>query len=135
MDASKRTLSAIEILAVALGNALLCVVVVGLGTVAVKSVSPPALPGDNAALHQAVEAHLAARLPDYRYRIREWFPPATVDTAKGTKEVAQRVTIVFYGPSGPRDLDTVFWVENGRVSHTTGLNPNQLAQESFRRPR
>ncbi|NUQ64078.1 MAG: hypothetical protein HUU20_16510 [Pirellulales bacterium] len=75
---------------------------------------------------QIVEAYLAQRVPSDRYRIRQWFPSepldlglaANTDTRSGPAAFSQRVKLVFYGPNGARELDTVYWVQNGRVTRT-----------------
>ncbi|NLX99605.1 MAG: hypothetical protein GXY83_26005 [Rhodopirellula sp.] len=89
---------------------------------------------------QVVESYLAEQVPADCYRIREWYPPEQLGTSadKGLADrtdrdadggVAQRVRFVFYGPSGARQLDTVYWVKNGRVARVLpadGSQPRQM---------
>jgi hypothetical protein len=88
---------------------------------------------------QVVADYLAQKVPGYRYRIREWFPAtplegdliATADQRSESapkKGFAQRVKLVFYGPNGARQVDTVYWIQNGRVTRTMAADPGGFAQ-------
>ncbi len=90
--------------------------------------------------HQVVEDYLAARIPRDRYRIREWYPPKPLAAPSGRSAtdqsepdaeagVAQRVKLVFYGPNGARQLDTVYWVHNGRVARILPSSQTSLVRE------
>ncbi|MHB1037209.1 MAG: hypothetical protein ACYC35_21560 [Pirellulales bacterium] len=97
------------------------------------------LPGGGDANHRIVEEYLAQRVPADAYRIREWFPAAPLeatDTAVASnvpksateKGVAQRVTLVHYGPNGARQVDTVFWIQDGTVTRVVEANRGRFAQ-------
>jgi hypothetical protein len=102
------------------GNAFLLVCMVGLGVaalgerVAVSSGDSP---------QQVVKAYLASKMPEYRYRICQWYAPEPLpagDAVGGEDSadsgVAQRVKLVFYGPQGARQLDTVYVIRDGKVT-------------------
>jgi hypothetical protein len=108
-------------------NAFLLLCMVGLGVAALGDRTSPS---NSQTSQKAVKAYLASKMPDYRYRIREWYPPMPLAgeasaTADETSEsaadggVAQRVKIVFYGPHGAKQLDTVYWVRDGKVTRRT----------------
>jgi len=99
--------------------------------------SPPAADVNQ----RIVSDYLAQRVPSDRYRIRQWFPATplrgNLTAAAGhpsehgkEKVFAQRVRLVFYGPSGARQLDTVYWIENGQVVRKTEASHSRFAQES-----
>ena len=71
-----------------------------------------------------VSEYLAERVPDYRYRICDWFPatPVPGDQAAAKGEFAQRVTLVLYGPSGAKELAATYRIENGRVTGAAGAD-------------
>jgi hypothetical protein len=94
------------------GNVFLLLCMVGLCIVAIGGVgSFGILPLGGDANQQIVKAYLAENLPSYRYRIREFFPAAPLEG-----KVAQRVKLVFYGPNGARQLDTTYWIQDGKVT-------------------
>ncbi len=75
---------------------------------------------------QAVKDYLARRMPGDDYRIRTFFPATPLeghltDVADlgwqpiEEKGVAQRVKIDFYAPGRPKQLDVVYWVQDGKV--------------------
>ncbi len=103
----------------------LCMLGLGIGGLRGERVATVSPAGD--APQRIVRDYLAQRVPAHRYRIREWLPatplsPHPVAAAGHLAEppaergVAQRVKLVFYGPTGARQLDTVYWVENGQVT-------------------
>jgi hypothetical protein len=98
------------------------------------------IPSSGDVNQQIVRDHLAESVPRDRYRIREWLPAAPLEgnlaATEGTrsppvteKGVAQRVKLAVYGPSGARQLDTVFWIQNGRVTRVTEADSGRAAQE------
>jgi len=106
-------------------NALLFLCVAGLALVGVNGGEAlGVIPHREDANRCAVRDYLAQRVPDYRYRIRQWFPatPLTGDRATAEKEFAQRVTLVLYGPSGAKQLDTTYRIQNGRVTGAVAAN-------------
>jgi hypothetical protein len=125
-------------------NVFLMACLAGLGVFAARGgTSLHWLSRQAGASHQVVEDYLAARLPEHQYRIRQWFPATPLDeevagapvvhfaSAPGPK-VAQRVKLVFYGPAGPRQVDTVFWLQNGQVVGRMDTRPNSSAREWLR---
>jgi hypothetical protein len=127
------------------GNAFLFLCMVALGIIALhgdRRLGMSPLTGN--ADQRIVRDYLAETVPSYRYRIREWFPPKPLDghlaavrgrPAKPVTEkgVAQRVKLVFYGPSGARQLDTAFWVQNGRVTRREPAIKSQSQPVGVRR--
>ena len=105
-------------------NALLLVCMVGLG---VTALGERAATATNDSPQQIVKSYLASKLPDYRYRICQWYAPeplpagdsASSDDDSGMaadRAIAQRVKLVFYGPHGARELDTVYVIRDGKVT-------------------
>jgi hypothetical protein len=89
---------------------------------------------------QIVRDYLAATVPGERYRIRQWFPATPLEekrvpaaatqpasAAATERGFAQRVTLVFYGPSGARELDTIYWIQNGRVTRAAAAEDSGVA--------
>lgn len=94
------------------GNVFLLLCMVGLCIVAIGDVgSFGILPLGGDANQRIVKAYLAENLPSYRYRIREFLPATPLEG-----KVAQRVKLVFYGPNGARQLDTTYWIQDGKVT-------------------
>ncbi len=122
------------------GNALLFLCMVGLGIAALSGgKSLGIIPRGGDPSQRIVRDYLAERVPGSRYRIREWFPATPLEenlaAAPGNrsglaaeKGLAQRVKLVFYGPSGARQLDTVYWIQNGKVTRKTQVDPSHLAR-------
>ena len=98
------------------GNVFLVLCMVGLCIVAIGEVGRfGILPLGGDANQSVVKAYLAESLPSYRYRIREFLPATPLDG-----KVAQRVKLVFYGPNGARQLDTTYWIQDGKVPRRMG---------------
>ena len=93
----------------------------------------------NDANPRIVAQYLQRSVPSHTYRICEWFPaePLHSGTAREGKPlhslvdggVSQRVKLTVYGPSGARNLDTVFWIQNGAVTRVTKTDPIRAARE------
>lgn len=106
-------------------NAFLLLCMVGLGFVALTGGSS----SGRQTSQEVVKAHLASKLPDYRYRIREWYAPEPLASDSSIADessapaadrgVAQRVKVVFYGPHGAKQMDTVYWVRDGKATLRT----------------
>jgi hypothetical protein len=106
-------------------NAFLLLCMVGLGLVALGERTSPS---SGQTSQEVVKAYLASKMPDYRYRIREWYAPEPLAGDSSViaddespepvadRGVAQRVKVVFYGPQGAKQLDTVYWVRDGKVT-------------------
>jgi hypothetical protein len=125
------------------GNAFLFLCVAVLAIVGVnggESLGVIPLGGD--ANRQVVREYLAERVPGYRYRICEWSPATPLEgnrsaaagdlpDAVAGKGFAQRVKLVFYGPSGARELDTIYWIQNGRVTRTVAADRSRVPRGAF----
>ncbi len=102
---------------------------------------PESAPPGSDANQRIVSQYLAQHVPSHRYRIRQWFPatpwPGKTTAATGGASdqgqetgFAQRVKIVFYGPNGARQLDTIYWIRNGQVVRKTEADDGRFGQES-----
>ena len=110
------------------GNGFLFLCMLGLCVVGLRGVATlGSISASRDADQQIVRDYLASTVPECRYRIREWLPVASVEgdlaAAAGSlagatpeKGSAQRVQLVFYGPNGARQLDTIYWIQNGKVT-------------------
>ena len=110
-------------------NTFLLLCLVGLGVVAIGGGRLGILASGGDRNERIVRDYLAERIPSYRYRIDEFYPATSLDdnladglgscsdTAKD-RGFAQGVKLVFYGPGGAKQLDTVYWVQNGKVTRT-----------------
>ena len=121
-------------------NAFLFLCMVGLGIVGIGGGNLHALALSGDGNQQIVRDYLAERVPGGKYRIRGWFPATGAEgnlraivgsqsepvTDKGA---AQGVALVFYGPGGARQLDTVYWIQNGKVTRTLEAGPSRFARE------
>jgi hypothetical protein len=124
------------------GNVFVLLCMAGLCIGALRGSDGPVTSPPGADVNQRIVSdYLAQRVPSDRYRIRQWFPATplrgNLTAAAGNpsehgkeKLFAQRVRLVFYGPSGARQLDTVYWIQNGEVVRRTDANHSRFAQES-----
>jgi len=140
-DADRRQMILLAPLVVA-GNAFVLVCVAGLclGSLRGTDGRETAPPGADAN-QRIVSQYIAQHVPSYRYRIRQWFPatpwPGKLAAAAGNPadqgqetEFAQRVQLVFYGPNGARQLDTIYWIRGGQVIRITEAGHGRFVQES-----
>jgi hypothetical protein len=110
------------------GNAFLYLCMIVLGAVAVNGGESLGILGPGGDANQRiVSGYLAQRVPSDSYRVREWFAPVPLNedlpavggnqsTRAPGKGFAQRVKLANYGPSGARRLDTVYRIQNGKVT-------------------
>ena len=99
-------------------NAFLLLCMVGLG---VMALGERAVGSSDDSPQQVVKAYLDSKMHEYRYRICAWYAPEPVsagnaEDSAGDRGVAQRVKLVFYGPHGARQLDTVYVIRDGKVT-------------------
>jgi len=140
-DADRRRMILLAPLIVA-ANAFVLVCVAGLWLAALRGIGGPetARPGADAN-QRIVSDYIAQRVPSHRYRIRQWFPATPwegkLTAAAGNSSdqgqetgFAQRVKLVFYGPNGARQLDTIYWIQNGQVVRKTAASHGRLGQQS-----
>jgi hypothetical protein len=125
------------------GNAFLLLCVAVLAVVGVNGgESLGIIPLGADANRQVVREYLGERVPGYRYRICEWFPATPLEGARSAKAAdlpdavagegfAQRVKLVVYGPSGAKELDTIYWIQNGRVTRTLAADRSRVSRGAF----
>lgn len=118
-------------------NLFLFACMLGLGIAALRGGNAAVAAKNGDTSQQAVAEYLAENVPQDSYRIRQWFPAVPVEQSAveagrsapaADKVTAQRVQVVFYGPKGARQLDTVYWVQNGKVTRTMTAYQNRFSQ-------
>jgi hypothetical protein len=138
-DAEKRRVNTLAPLMIAC-NALLFCCMVGLAVNAFSRSDGGIADEQTASPQRVVKDYLAQRVHSERYRVREWYPavplngnPATVaahpSQPPADNGVAQRVKLVVYGPHGARQVDTTYWIQDGRVIRTLEAHPGYMEQQ------
>jgi hypothetical protein len=89
---------------------------------------------------QIVKDYLAQNVLPGIYRVRQWYPAETLDVSRTglighhaeqapAPVVAQRVTLMIYGPRGARQVDSVYWIQDGHVTRSTQLDRSPLLRQ------
>ena len=129
-DAERRRMILLAPLMI-VGNAFLLLCMMVLGAVAVNGGEGLGVLGPSGDANQRIVSdYLAQRVPGDEYRVCEWFPseplegdfPAAggnLSSRAAEKGFAQRARLAFYGPSGARQLDTIYRIQNGKVARIT----------------
>jgi hypothetical protein len=124
-------------------NAFLFLCLVGLGIVGIGGERAGILAWGNETNERIVRDYLAERIPSDRYRIVQFYPVASLDgdvaddtgersATTGDRGFVQGVKLAFYGPGGARQLDTVYWIQNGKVTRTMVAELAAMDKDSSR---
>jgi hypothetical protein len=120
-------------------NLFLLSCVLGLGVMTIRGLARGAAAPSYDDSRQAVADYLAEHVAGHRFRVRQWYPAEPLEGAAAAlaadrsaaalpQGFVQRVQIEFYGPSGTRQLDTVYWVQNGQVTRIMPADPGPVAR-------
>ncbi len=141
-DAQRRRMILLAPLMI-VGNAFLVLCMIVLGAVAVNGGESLGILGPGGDANQRIVSdYLAQRVASDTYRVREWFAPVPLkedlpavggnqSTLAPGKGFTQRVRLAFYGPSGARQLDTIYWLHHGKVTRITQA-PQKPAGYAYR---